>query len=91
MVSQARVSGATSNLPQEEIATLQVWQDNKNLPTQVRNFARKPQQHLVNDADAMDDMRTTSSHNYGPLKPPTTAFLKTRVTLVDTAVSSPNG
>jgi hypothetical protein len=54
MVSQARVSGATSNLPQEEIATLQVWQDNKNLPTQVRNFARKPQQHLVNDADAMD-------------------------------------
>ena len=51
---QARVSGATSNLHQEEIATLQAWKDNKDLPTQVRNFARKAQQHLVDDADAMD-------------------------------------
>lgn len=51
---RGRVGGMTSNMHQEEIATLQAWQNDQNLPTQVRNFTRKAERHLVDDVDAWD-------------------------------------
>ena len=33
---------------------IQTWQNNRSLPTQVRNFARKAERHLVDDVDAWD-------------------------------------
>lgn len=51
---RGRVGGMTSNMHQEEIAILQTWQDDRNLPTQIRNFARKAERHLVDDVDARD-------------------------------------
>jgi len=51
---RGRVGGMTSNMHQEEIAILQTWQNDRNLPTQVRNFARKAERHLMDDVDAWD-------------------------------------
>lgn len=51
---RGRVGGMTSDMHQEEIAVLQTWQNDQSLPTQVRNFARKAERHLVDDIDAWD-------------------------------------
>lgn len=51
---RGQVGGMTSNMHQEEIAVLQTWQNDRSLPTQVRNFARKAEQYLIEESDTWD-------------------------------------
>jgi hypothetical protein len=49
-----QVGGMTSNMHQEEIAVLQTWQNDLSIPTQVRNFAQKAEQYLIEESDTWD-------------------------------------
>ncbi len=44
----------SNNLHRRELATVRDWQDNNDLPIAIRNFARKAEQHLLDDLDQWD-------------------------------------
>jgi uncharacterized protein (UPF0147 family) len=41
----------TDDQYQRELAVVRNWQDDRDLPIEIRNFAREAEQHLLDDLD----------------------------------------
>jgi uncharacterized protein (UPF0147 family) len=41
------------NQYQRELATVRDWQNDSDLPIEIRNFAREAEQHLLDDLDQL--------------------------------------